>query len=126
MDQSELRWLAPGMTQDLPMIQQVFKQYVPPKFVIEFTAGKEWSQHKILSLHRSGSACDIRTGTLPDGDLGGISAHVTTVLQRALDARFGRGRYKTVLFLSALLFSQLAFTVPAAAQNAPRPDAWNM
>ena len=32
----------------------------------------------------------------------------------------------TVLFRSALLCSQLTFTVAAVAQNAAHPDVWNM
>jgi hypothetical protein len=96
MDQSELRWLTPGMTQALPIIQQVFKQYAPAGFVVEFTAGKEWFQHKQFSLHHSGNALDIRTRTLPDGGLGSISARITTILQQALDARLGSEKYKVL------------------------------
>jgi hypothetical protein len=97
MDQSELRWLTPAMTQALPVIQQVFEQYAPAGFVVEFTSGKEWVHHKMLSLDHSGNALDIRTRTLPDGGLGGISAYITTVLQQALDAHLGSGQYRVLL-----------------------------
>ena len=96
MDQSGLRWLDPAIEQVLPTIRQVFKQYAPTGFVVEFTAGKEWFQHGLFSLHHSGNALDIRTRTLPDGGVGSISACIATVLQEALNARWGRGNY-TVL-----------------------------
>src|ERR1035437_6695268 len=67
MDQKELSWLDPAMTPVLPIIRQVFKQYASTGFVVEFTAGKEWFQHGLYSLHHSGNALDVRTRTLPDG-----------------------------------------------------------
>jgi len=97
MEQSELRWLNPAMALALPIIRQVFAQTAPAGFVVEFTAGKEWFQHGMHSLHHSGNALDIRTRTLPDGGLGGISSHISTVLQQALDTRLGRGKYKVLL-----------------------------
>lgn len=96
MNQSELRWLSPPMTQTLPIIRQVFSQYAPPGFLLEFTGGREWFQHGLLSLHHSGNALDVRTRTLPDHGVGGTSAQIATVLQDALNARLGRGKY-TVL-----------------------------
>jgi hypothetical protein len=96
MDQSELKRLAPPMTQALPIIREVFSQYAPTGFVLEFTAGKEWFKHGMFSLHHSGNAVDIRTRTLPDGGVGGISGRIATVLQQALNARLGRGKYRVL------------------------------
>jgi hypothetical protein len=95
MDQSELRWLDPAMAQALPVIRQIFILNAAG-FAVEFTAGKEWFKHGMFSLHHSGNAVDIRTRTLPDSGVGGLSAHIASALQVALDERFGKGRY-TVL-----------------------------
>jgi len=57
----ELRWLDPAMTRVLPIIRQVFAQYAPQGFALEFTGGKEWFGHGKVSLHHSGCALDIRT-----------------------------------------------------------------
>ncbi len=95
MEQVELQWLAPAMKQVIPIVQQVFRQCAPA-VKVEFTAGKEWFHHGMYSLHHSGNAVDIRTRTLPDHGIGGISAHLATTLQRALDTRFGKHKY-TVL-----------------------------
>jgi hypothetical protein len=96
MDQQELRWLDPPMSQALPIIKQVFTQLAPSGFVVEFTAGKEWFHHGMFSLHHSGNAVDIRTRTLPDHGVGGLSAHIASVLQQSLNARFGVHKF-TVL-----------------------------
>ena len=96
MDQSELRWLDPAMAQILPIIRQVFEQYAPVGFVVEFTAGKEWFGHSMFSLHHSGNALDVRTRTLPDGGWGSLSAHIATVLQEALNRHLGLGKYKVL------------------------------
>ena len=92
----ELRWLDPAMTRVLPIIRQVFAQYAPQGFALEFTGGKEWFGHGKVSLHHSGCALDIRTRRLPDGVVGGVSAHIATVLQEALDTRVGRGKYRVL------------------------------
>ena len=39
----ELRWLDPAMTRVLPIIRQVFAQYAPQGFALEFTGGKSGS-----------------------------------------------------------------------------------
>jgi hypothetical protein len=96
MDRSQLKWLAPEMTRAIPTIEDAFRRYAPPGFVVEFTAGKEWFHHAMWSLHHSGNAVDVRTRTLPDGGVGGLSVHITVVIQRSLDSGFGRGSY-TVL-----------------------------
>ena len=99
MNADELR-LDPAMTQVIPVINEVFGQFAPPGFVIEFTAGKEWFQHSVFSLHHSGSALDIRTRTLPDHGVGAISSHIAKVLQHTLDKRLGHRKY-TVLWNDA-------------------------
>jgi hypothetical protein len=96
MDQSQLNSLAPEMSRVISMIEQVFRRYAPPGFVVEFTAGKEWFHHAMWSLHHSGNAVDVRTRTLPDGGVGGLSIHIATVLQRSLDSGFGPGQYRVL------------------------------
>lgn len=88
MDQSELKWLDPTMKPVLPIIRRVFMQYAPGGHV-EFTAGKEWFNHCMFSLHHSGNAVDVRTRTLPDGGIGSISAHIAKALQEALNSILG-------------------------------------
>jgi len=95
MDRNEL-WLDAAMDLTLPIIDQVFGQYAPKGFKVEFTAGKEWFQHGKRSRHHSGNALDIRTRTLPDGGVGPISAKLATLLQAALDARLGPNKYKVL------------------------------
>ena len=96
MDRSELR-LDPAMSGVLPIVDQVFKQYAPAGFKVEFTAGKEWFHHGLWSLHHAGNALDIRTRTLPEGGIGAVSARIATLLQEALDARLGPNRFRVLL-----------------------------
>ncbi len=96
MDRSELR-LDPGMSAVLPIVDQVFGQYAPPGFKVEFTAGKEWFHHGLWSLHHSGNALDIRTRTLPDKGIGPISATIARALQQALDMRVGPNIFRVLL-----------------------------
>jgi hypothetical protein len=97
MDKNELGWLDAAITRALPIIRQIFAQYGPAGFQVEFTAGREWFKHGHSSLHHSGNAVDIRTRTLPDGGLGASSSHIATVLQQALDTKLGRGDYTVLL-----------------------------
>ena len=95
MDRNQLH-LDSAMSTVLPIVDQVFRQYAPKDFKVEFTAGKEWFHHGMWSLHHSGNAVDIRTRTLPDGGVGAISARIATVLQEALNARLGRNKYRVL------------------------------
>jgi hypothetical protein len=92
MNESEIR-LAPTMKPALPVIRQIFKQYAPPGFLLEFTAGKEWYHHSFWSLHHSGNAVDVRTRTLPDRGVGTISTLIGHHLQEALNTRLGARKY---------------------------------
>lgn len=96
MNQNELNRLAPAMKQAIPFIKQAFSQCAPAGFAVEFTAGKEWFHHAMWSLHHSGNAVDVRTKTLPDGGVGGLSAHIAIVLQNTLNSHFGNGIYKVL------------------------------
>ena len=95
MERNELR-LDQAMSMVLPIVDQVFQQYGPKGFKVQFTAGKEWFHHGMWSLHHSGNALDIRTGTLPDGGVGAFSAKIASMLQEALNARLGRGKYRVL------------------------------
>jgi hypothetical protein len=95
MERSDLR-LDPAMSPVLPIIDQVFRQYAPRGFKVEYTAGKEWFHHGLWSLHHSGNAVDIRTRTLPDGGVGAISSMIATVLQESLNSRLGRNKYRVL------------------------------
>jgi hypothetical protein len=85
--------LSPAMSAVLPIVDGVFQRSAPSGFVVEFTAGQEWSGHDLFSLHHTGNALDIRTRTLPDHGVGALSRRIKDELQREFDRRFGRGRY---------------------------------
>ncbi len=96
MDATDLH-LDVTMRRVLPTIAEIFKQYGPDGFKLEYTAGKEWFHHSFWSLHHSGNAVDVRTKTLPDHGVGVISLLIAHHLQTRLNKRFGKGKY-TVLY----------------------------
>jgi hypothetical protein len=93
MSHNDPNSLSPEMQRALPIIRDVFRQYAPPGFKVEYTACKEWLGHGMFSLHHSGNAVDIRTKTLPDAGIGTASQQIKTALQAALNTRFGSGKY---------------------------------
>ena len=93
MSQCELKWLDPAIKRTLPIVKQPFRQQAPAGFAVQLTAGKRSFHHGMFSLHHFGNAADIRTRTLPEGGVGGLSTKVANILRQALDARIGRGKY---------------------------------
>lgn len=96
MSQCELKWLDPAIKRPLPIVKRAFRRHAPAVFAVQFTAGKQWFHHGMLSLHHFGNAVDIRSWTLPEGGVDGLSAKVANILRQALGARIGWGKHSVL------------------------------
>jgi hypothetical protein len=79
---------------DFLIIEEVFTEFGPKGFKVEYTEGRECFGHGFWSLHHSGNAVDVRTKTLPDKGVGQESLSICKSIQGKLDRTFGKGSYR--------------------------------